>query len=109
MIANHDRIANQDRKDGNPTMDEAADDRDIGEEFDPDSGCGDAWTILHFSLSNPIGPGEGDVAKLLRRVADHVDTLGDIQIGDITFNSQPTSGEDDLTMTVYYHREPRRR
>ena len=25
---------------------------------------------------------------------------------DITFESQPTEGEDDLQFTVYYHRTP---
>ena len=35
--------------------------------------------------------------------------LGDVQVQDITFSSAVTAEEDDLTMTVYYHREPRRR
>jgi hypothetical protein len=47
------------------------------------------------------------VAALLRRVADTLDTLGDIQVADLTFTSRVTEGEDDLTVTVYYHREPR--
>lgn len=69
----------------------------------------DEWSILHFALSNPAGPGQGDVARLLRSLADQLDALGDVQVGDITFNSQPTAEEDDLTFTVYYHRQPRRR
>jgi hypothetical protein len=60
------------------------------------------WTILHFSQSNPEGAGQGDVAALLRRVADTVDTLGDVQVEDLTFTSAVTDGEDDLTVTVYY-------
>jgi hypothetical protein len=67
------------------------------------------WTISHFSQSNPAGEGQGDVAALLRRVADSIDSLGDVQIQDITFTSEPTGGEDDLTVTVYFHSEPRRR
>jgi hypothetical protein len=67
------------------------------------------WTILHFSQSNPAGPGRGDVPALLRRVADTVEALGDIAVQDITFASEVTEGEDDVTMTVYYHQEPRRR
>jgi hypothetical protein len=67
------------------------------------------WTVLHFSQSNPIGEGQGDVAALLRRVADTVDSHGDIDVQDITFQSSLTDGEDDLTMTVYYHDQPRRR
>ena len=67
------------------------------------------WTALHFSQSNPEGSGQGDVAALLRRVADTIDGLGDVQVQDITFHTAVTDGEDDLTMTVYYHQEPRRR
>jgi hypothetical protein len=67
------------------------------------------WTINHFSQSNPDGEGQGDVAALLRRVAQTIDDLGDVSIEDVTFTSSVTGGEDDLAMTVYYHPEPRRR
>jgi hypothetical protein len=63
----------------------------------------DKWTVLHFAQSNPDGPGQGDVAALLRRVADSLDKLGDVTVQDITFHSEPTAEEADLTMTVYYH------
>lgn len=69
----------------------------------------DEWTVLHFSLSNPAGEGQGDVAALLRRVAESLDELGDVDVQDITFQTAVTDGEDDLTVTVYYHRQPRRR
>jgi hypothetical protein len=69
----------------------------------------DQWTIFHFSRSNPAGPDQGDVPALLRRVADSIEELGDLDVQDITFNSEVTSSEDDLTMTVYYNRQPRRR
>ena len=69
----------------------------------------DAWLTYHFSLSNPAGPGQGDVSRLLRSLADSLDALGDVQVGEITFTSIPTAAEDDLTFTVYYEREPRRR
>ncbi|MDT7805302.1 MAG: hypothetical protein QOI78_8735 [Actinomycetota bacterium] len=49
------------------------------------------------------------MAALLRRVADTLDELGDVQVQDIASHSEVTGGEDDLTMTVYYDREPRRR
>lgn len=65
----------------------------------------DIATIFHFSQSNPDGPGQGNVAGLLRRVADTIETLGEIEIYDITFVSTPTADENDLTMTVYYDRE----
>jgi hypothetical protein len=67
------------------------------------------WTILNFSQSNPSGDGQGDVAAVLRRVADTLDGLGDVQVQDITFHSNVADGEDDLRVTVYYHRTPRRR
>lgn len=71
---------------------------------------GGVWgTIRDFSQSNPAGAGQGDVAALLRRAAASLDELGDVQIQDMTFQSEVTDGEDDLTMTVYYHPEPRRR
>jgi hypothetical protein len=67
------------------------------------------WTALRLSQSNPEGEGQGDVAALMRRVADTIGGLGDVQVEDITFHTAVTDGEDDLTMTVYYHQEPRRR
>jgi hypothetical protein len=38
-----------------------------------------------------------------------LDELGDVQVEDIAFHSEVTDGEDDLSMTVYYHEEQRRR
>ena len=60
------------------------------------------WTAFHFSESNPAGRGQGDVSALLRRVADTIDTLGEVEVLDITFKATPTESEEDLTMTVYY-------
>jgi len=65
----------------------------------------DNWTIFHFSQSNPDGPGQGDVPALLRRVADSIEALGEVMVEDITFSTDPTADERDLSMTVYYHRE----
>ncbi len=42
-------------------------------------------------------------------LADQIESLGDVQVQDITFTSMPTDTEDDLTVTVYYHRQRRRR
>jgi len=64
----------------------------------------DQWTVFHFSQSNPSGPAQGDVAALLRRVAESIEKLGDVQIQDMTFASEVTDGEDDLSITVYYSR-----
>jgi hypothetical protein len=62
------------------------------------------WSCYHFSQSNPVGDEQGNVAALLRRVADTVDGLGDATVMDITFTSQPTPAGDDVSMTVYYSR-----
>jgi hypothetical protein len=59
--------------------------------------------------SDPEGPDQGYVPSLLRRVADTIEALADVQIQDITFSSEVTGGEDTLMMTVYYHGDPRRR
>jgi hypothetical protein len=69
----------------------------------------DKWTVMHFSQSNPAGSGQGDVPSLLRRVADTIEGLGDVKVQDITFHTEPTADEDDLTMTVYYQPRPRQR
>ena len=69
----------------------------------------DKWAAFHFSLSNPTGVDQGDVARLLRSAADQLDALGDVQVADLTFSSEPTEGEDDLSLTIYYQRKPRRR
>ncbi len=65
----------------------------------------DKWSIFHFSQSNRSGPGQGNVPNLLRRVAESVDALGDVQVSDITFARYPTDDEDDLRITVFYHRK----
>lgn len=67
-------------------------------------GPSEHWTINHFSQSNPAGEGQGDVAALLRRVADTLDALGEVSVRDLVFDNDPTADEDDLTITVYYHR-----
>ena len=75
------------------------------------TGTGDArdqWSIFHFSISNVEGPGQGDVVALFRRSADALDALGDVQVLDVTFHSEVTDAEDDLTLTVYYERTSRR-
>jgi hypothetical protein len=55
----------------------------------------DEWTMLHFSQSNPEGPGQGSVPALLRRLADSIDELGDIDVHDITF--RPKSQQTKTT------------
>jgi hypothetical protein len=69
----------------------------------------DKWSVFHFAISNPAGPDQGNVSRLLRVAADHLEELGDVQVNDITFSSEPTENEDDLSLTIYYDRKPRRR
>jgi len=64
----------------------------------------DQWSVFHFSQSNPAGHGQDDVPALLRRVADSVERLGEVDVLDITFRTAPGESGDDLTMTVYYSR-----
>lgn len=63
------------------------------------------WSSLVFSQANPAGSGQGNVPALLRRVADTIDELGAVIVEDITFRSEPTANERDISMTVYYHDE----
>ena len=61
------------------------------------------WTINHFSQANPKGPGQGDVAALLRRVADTIESLGTVEIQDIVMRDKITADGDWYSMTVYYY------
>jgi hypothetical protein len=72
-----------------------------------DAGMVADWTISHFSHSSPEG--KAAVSALLRRVADSIESLGDVEVEGITFTRSPTDAEDNLTLTVYYYRQPRRR
>ena len=69
-----------------------------------DAGAGNDWTVLHFGQSNPEGPGQGSVPDLLRRVADTIESLGNVDVQDVTFSSEVTADEDRVSMTVYYQR-----
>lgn len=62
------------------------------------------YTAFHFSQCNPQGEGQDDVAALLRRVADTIDELGDVDISNLILHPALTSdGEDWPSITVYYH------
>jgi hypothetical protein len=60
--------------------------------------------VSHFGRFNPEGEGQGDVAALLRRVADAIEELGEIDILDLVFHSETTADEDRVSITVYYYR-----
>ena len=40
------------------------------------------WIAHHFSLANPKGRRQGDLARLLRSVAQEVEALGDAEVDD---------------------------
>lgn len=60
-------------------------------------------TVHHFTQANPMGSGDG-IPALLRRVAQTLESLGDVEVVDITFRSDPTDDGDWAAMTVYYQR-----
>jgi hypothetical protein len=63
----------------------------------------ESWNCRYFSQANPAGPGQDDVPALLRRLADSIEALGDVDVQDITFESEVTAGGDHPSMTVYFH------
>jgi len=60
------------------------------------------WTIGHFSQSNPSGANQGDVPALLRRVADTIEGLGDVEIHDLTFGTDVNEDGPWHRITVYF-------
>lgn len=60
-------------------------------------------TVHHFTQANPMGSGEG-IPALLRRVAQTLESLGEVDVVDITFRSDITEDGDWAAMTVYYQR-----
>ena len=63
------------------------------------------WTAEHFSQANPKGPGQENVPALLRRVADTLERLGEVEIQDLILHSEITGdGSDWPSITVYLRR-----
>lgn len=60
------------------------------------------WTAHHFSQANPAGRGQEDIPALLRRVADTIEGLGEVQIMDLVMHNEITAEGDWPSMTVYY-------
>ena len=66
----------------------------------------ESWTVRHLSLSNPDGPGQGDVPALLRRLASQIEQHGIIEVQDLVFHLEiDDDGEFRPLMTVYFHEE----
>lgn len=60
------------------------------------------FEVLHFSQANPRGPGQGDVPRLLRLIADTIESL-EARVQDIVFRTEVTEDGPWHSMTVYYH------
>jgi hypothetical protein len=65
------------------------------------------WTAKHFSQANPKGPGQGDVPALLRRAADTIEHLGEVDVVDLIMHTEVTEDGDWHNLTVYFVDEER--
>jgi hypothetical protein len=63
-----------------------------------------SWTVEHFSQANPVGEGQGDVPALLRRVADSIDALGEVEVQDLVLHTEVAESGAWPSLTVYFHR-----
>jgi hypothetical protein len=61
-----------------------------------------SWTANHWSLGNPAGPGQDDLPRLLRRVADALEAEGPIEVLDLVVHNEITADGDWYSVTVYY-------
>lgn len=62
-----------------------------------------AYRTNHFSLSLPVGPGQGDVPALLRHLAATLENHGQVEVRDIVYhNEADKDGEDWPSVTVYF-------
>lgn len=59
-------------------------------------------TLHHLGLANALGEGQDDVPGLLRRAADAVERLGDVDVHDIILHTELVKGEPWHSLTVYY-------
>jgi hypothetical protein len=64
----------------------------------------ESWTARHFTQGNPKGPGQDDVPALLRRVADTIDSAGDVEVHDLILHTDVTEDGDWHSLTVYFTR-----
>ncbi|GAA0357836.1 hypothetical protein GCM10009530_03840 [Microbispora corallina] len=60
------------------------------------------WTMHHFSPANPKGHQQGDVPALLRRVADSIEDLGDVEVHDLIMHTEITAEGPWPSLTVYF-------
>jgi hypothetical protein len=58
------------------------------------------WRVNHFGHSNGVGKLQDDVPALLRRVADTIESLGDVEIQDVAFHSELDDDARDRPSTT---------
>jgi len=60
--------------------------------------------VRSFSQANPAGPGQDDVPALLRRVADTIEQLGDVEVLDLVMHVEVDGGDHGYapSLSVYY-------
>lgn len=65
---------------------------------------GTRFTTFHFSQANPLDDASrGSVPALLRRVAETIEGMGDIEVNDLVLHTELTSDGDRWpSLTVYY-------
>ena len=85
-------------------MQTSAPDVEAGHTCPMSSGGPTAWTVNHFSQANFKGPGQADVATLLRRVAATIDELGEVEVMDLMLHNEITPEGEWPSVTVYFHR-----
>jgi len=56
-------------------------------------------------VANPAGPGQDNVAALLRRVAETIDKFDLIEVRDVVFGTEITADGPWHSITVYFDRE----
>lgn len=59
--------------------------------------------IHHFSFGNAKGRHQGDVPRLLRRLATEIKATGTVTIQDSTFENEVNEHRLWPSMTVYFH------
>lgn len=64
-----------------------------------------SWTAEHFSLANPLGQRQGDVPRLLRRVAEVIESFGAVEIQDLVLHTEVNEFGNWPSITVYFHRD----
>jgi hypothetical protein len=56
------------------------------------------WTAHHFSISDA----DADIPRLLRKIADAIDELGDVEVFDVAVSQQVEGPTFTSKATVYF-------